>query len=156
MAPHLVRVHTAYKDIRICSFHHTHTYTRARAHTHICALTPQTHARTLAHAHTHTHTHTHTHSQNSFHMEVFFKFNYVLTAVQLLCLGNKIPLSKAYLCLRKRRRHQMSGSGIGSRNSCPPRAQSLSGDTCARCSLCPYTSNHSAKRAPCPACQSCS
>ena len=66
MAPHLVRVHTAYKDIRICSFHHTHTYTRARAHTHICALTPQTHART------HTHTHTHTHTRKTVSIWKFF------------------------------------------------------------------------------------
>ena len=47
MVPHLVRAQSAYKDIRICSFHHTHTLSH-------------THARTHARAHTHTHTHTHT------------------------------------------------------------------------------------------------
>ena len=34
MAPHLVRAQSAYKDIRIHSFHHTHRHTRTHAHTH--------------------------------------------------------------------------------------------------------------------------
>ena len=32
MVSHLVRVQTAYKDIRVCSFHHTHTHTRHVVH----------------------------------------------------------------------------------------------------------------------------
>ena len=43
MMPHLVRAQSAYKDIRICLFHH--------ARTHACTYTR-----------THTHTHTHTHN----------------------------------------------------------------------------------------------
>ena len=43
MAPHLVRAESAYKDIRIHSFHHTRTHT----HTHA-----RTHARTYARTHT--------------------------------------------------------------------------------------------------------
>ena len=60
MAPHLIRAQSAFKDIRIHSFHHTHTHTqkharaRARTHTHI------------THTH-HTHTHTHTHKQTHTH-----------------------------------------------------------------------------------------
>ena len=50
MAPHLVRARSAYKDIRIRSFHHTHTHTDTHTHT-------RTHARTHARTHTHKHTH---------------------------------------------------------------------------------------------------
>ena len=40
MAPHLIRAQSAYKDIRIHSFHHSHTHT----HTQTCAPThPHTH-----------------------------------------------------------------------------------------------------------------
>ena len=35
MVPHLVSAQSAYRDIRICSFHHTHTHT----HTHRCMRT---------------------------------------------------------------------------------------------------------------------
>ena len=58
MASHLVRAQRSYKDIRICSVHHTHArmvmhaYTRAHTHTHI-------------HTHTHTHTHTNTLTTNT-------------------------------------------------------------------------------------------
>ena len=65
MASRLVRAQRAYKDIRICSIHHTHArmvmhaytcaHTCTHVHTHTC-----THACTRVHAHTHTHTHTHT------------------------------------------------------------------------------------------------
>ena len=41
MAPHLIRTQSTYKDIMICSFHHTHARVHASAHTH---------------AHTHAHT----------------------------------------------------------------------------------------------------
>ena len=37
MMSHLVRVQTAYKDIRVCSFHHTHTHT-PYTHTHRCNM----------------------------------------------------------------------------------------------------------------------
>ncbi len=32
MAPNLVRVQSAYKDIRVHSFHHTHTHTHTHTH----------------------------------------------------------------------------------------------------------------------------
>ena len=51
MVPHLVRAQSAYKDIRIHSFHHTHIQMHARTQ-------PDTHIRMRARAHTHTHTHT--------------------------------------------------------------------------------------------------
>ena len=53
MVPHLVRAQSAYKDIRIHSFHQTHTHTHT--HMHMC-----THTHTYTHTHIHTHTHTHT------------------------------------------------------------------------------------------------
>ena len=70
MAPHLVRAQSAYKDIRIRSFHHTHTHTHTLSlslslslsltHTHT-----HTHTHTLSLSHTHTHTHTHTPDNNN-------------------------------------------------------------------------------------------
>ena len=54
MAPHLVRAQSAYKDIRICSFHHTHI--------HACM-----HIHKYTHTYTHTHTHTHTHHYKYMH-----------------------------------------------------------------------------------------
>ena len=47
MAPILVRAQSAYRDIRVHSFHHTHARTHARTHTH---------ARAQAHTHTHAYT----------------------------------------------------------------------------------------------------
>ena len=50
MVPHLARAQSAYKDVKIHSFHHTHTHT-------------QTHTPRYTHTgHTHTHTHIHTHT----------------------------------------------------------------------------------------------
>ena len=40
MAPHLVRAQSAYKDIRIHSFHLIHTHTQMHAHTHTHTHTP--------------------------------------------------------------------------------------------------------------------
>ena len=54
MVPHRIRAWSAYKDIRMCSFHHTHTCMYTPACTHTCM-------HTRMHVHTHTHTHTHTH-----------------------------------------------------------------------------------------------
>ena len=65
MVPHLVSAQSAYRDIKICSFHHTHTHTHT--HTHRCMRThTQTHARTHAQA-THTQTHMHTHARTHTH-----------------------------------------------------------------------------------------
>ena len=53
IAPHLIRALSAYKDIRICSFHHTHPHT----HTHTLSLSPPsltTPPLSLTHTHTHT------------------------------------------------------------------------------------------------------
>ena len=47
VAPHLIRAQSAYKDIRIHSFHHMHTHQDTPAHTN-------THLRTHIHTHTHT------------------------------------------------------------------------------------------------------
>ena len=71
MAPHLLRVRSAYIDMWIAhlSIHsRARTLTHARAHSHTHARThTRTHARTdaraRARAHTHTHTHPHTHTE---------------------------------------------------------------------------------------------
>ena len=83
MAPNLVRARSAYKDIRIRSFHytharthsftlihthsHTHTHntpTHTHTHTHHTPTHSHTHTRTRTRTHTHTHTHTHREIEN--------------------------------------------------------------------------------------------
>ena len=39
MVPHLVRVQSAYKDVKVHSFHHTHTYTHSLSLLHTHTLT---------------------------------------------------------------------------------------------------------------------
>ena len=53
MAPHLVRARSAYKDVRIRSFHYTHAHT------------PYTNTHTHTHTHTHARTRTHTIHQHT-------------------------------------------------------------------------------------------
>ena len=74
MVLHLVRAQSAYRDIRICSLHHTRTHTHTHTHTHTdaCTHTPKhTHTHTHMYTHTlslsltHTHTHTHTHTPHT-------------------------------------------------------------------------------------------
>ena len=64
MAPHLIRAQSAYKDIRVHSFHHTHMHTHAHTCTH---MHTHTHAHTHTHMYTHTCTHTHTHTHTHMH-----------------------------------------------------------------------------------------
>ena len=64
LVPHLVRAQSDYKDVRICSFHHTHTHihTHAHTHTHTHTHTQHTYTHQDACAHPASHTHAHTYA----------------------------------------------------------------------------------------------
>ena len=98
MAPHLIRARSTYKDIRICSFHHTHTHTHTTQGCHkmikclkynnnglfmvphlVRAWSTYKDIRIRSFHHTstrtHTHTHTHSHTQGCHRMIKFLKYN---------------------------------------------------------------------------------
>ena len=58
IALHLMRAQSAYKDIRIHSFHHTHTHIQLPHHPRCTCAHSQTHIPKYTHTH-HMHTYTH-------------------------------------------------------------------------------------------------
>ena len=88
MAPNLVRAQSAYKDIRIHSFHYTHTHTHTHTQTHACTPAPPPKKK-----HTHTHTHNNNHTTNTcITCLELLKILHVECVVASFCLRDSLKL----------------------------------------------------------------
>ena len=103
MAPHLIRAHRAYKDIRIHSFHHTHRCVRAHTHT-----------LSLFHFYTHTHTN-HTHYKYTHYWTSFWYNTYLVLRYTELLRSNtgKSTLNFVAVLLEKLEHFQFLATDLG-------------------------------------------